>query len=552
MKKISLIYTVAIILVLVGTLIPMGASSQPTYQFSSTERQLTTSTADQFDPAISGSYAVYSDRRNGDADIYLYNLDTNAETQITSGGGDQLLPDIYGTKVVYTDFGTGNADVVLYDILTGQTTRLTNDPANQRNPAISGNRVVYEDDRTALPGVWMWQIYMVDLNTMTETPLTNDPGRHRKPAVSGSNVVYEDYLNGNSEIVLFDLNANVETNISNNPAQELEPDLDGDIVVLSSTRASIGDIYYYRISTGETVAVTNTVDYERNPSVSGDYISYESLAAGNSDVWLYSIPMGVVAQATTEPDEQYLNDLSGNRLVYTDNRNGGNLDIYMTEFAFLTPEISVSPGSLYFGEVKKGEYRTQIVTITNEGGMGLTVSSIVLASGSSTTFSITQVPTLPKVIAPGASVDATITFAPTALGSFFGMLQVTSDDPDEGLVEVPLVGIGVYSEKPPEQQIQDILDFFDDSVDDGTLPGDGPGKSAENRRHALRNMIEAAGDLIGNGDIAGACQLLYDTYLKTDGDPQPPDFVKGSAAPELASEILTLMQTLNCPQCSGL
>jgi hypothetical protein len=96
------------------------------------------------------------------------------------------------------------------------------------------------------------------------------------------------------------------------------------------------------------------------------------------------------------------------------------------------------------------------------------------------------------------------------------------------------------------------LDLFDDSVDNGTLPGDGPGKSAENRRHALRNMIEAAGDLIGNGDIAGACQLLYDTYLKTDGDPQPPDFVKGSAAPELASEILTLMQTLNCPQCSGL
>jgi beta propeller repeat protein len=546
MKKIGLISTVAIILVVVATLIPMGASSQPTFQLSTTESQLTTSTADQFDPATSGSYVVYSDRRNGDADIYLYNLDTNTETQITLGGGDQLLPDIDGTKVVYTDFGTDNADIVVYDISTGQTTRLTNDPANQRNPAISGNRVVYEDDRNG-----NYEIYLFDLTTMTETRLTNEPHIQRNPAISGSKAVWEDYCNGYGDIYMLDLAANVVTNVSLDPSQDKEPDVDGDIIVYTSTRANIEtDIYYYRISTGETVAVTDTADIERYASVYGDYISYDSLAAGNSDVWLYSISLGVAAQATTNLADQYLNAIFGNRLVYADNRNG-NLDIYLTEFEFLTPDISVAPPLVEFGNVEKNKSTTAIVTITNEGDMNLTVSGISLVSGSSNAFSITQVPTT-TTIAPGAQADVTITFAPTALGSFSGTLQITSDDPDEGLVEVPLVGIGVYSEKPPEQQIQDILDFFDDSVDDGTLPGDGPGKSAENRRHALRNMIEAAGDLIGNGDIAGACQLLYDTYLKTDGDPQPPDFVKGSAAPELASEILTLMQTLNCPQCSGL
>jgi hypothetical protein len=56
----------------------------------------------------------------------------------------------------------------------------------------------------------------------------------------------------------------------------------------------------------------------------------------------------------------------------------------------------------------------------------------------------------------------------------------------------------------PELTIETILEFFDESVDDGILTGYGPGKSAEGRLNALRNMLEMAGDLIETGDIEGA------------------------------------------------
>ena len=105
-----------------------------------------------------------------------------------------------------------------------------------------------------------------------------------------------------------------------------------------------------------------------------------------------------------------------------------------------------------------------------------------------------------------------------------------------------LVGYGL----PPEEQIANILEFFDDSVESGTLVGAGSGASADHRLDAVMHMIETAGALIEEGDIDGACNQLMAAYGKTDGDPIPPDFVTGSAASDLAFMIDELRQSLGC------
>ena len=102
------------------------------------------------------------------------------------------------------------------------------------------------------------------------------------------------------------------------------------------------------------------------------------------------------------------------------------------------------------------------------------------------------------------------------------------------------------AEVPPLEQIANILEFFDQSVSDGTLVGNGPGNSARGRLNALRNMIEAAGNLIVNEDIEGACQQLQDAFNRTDGQFPPPDFVAGDAASELAILIQNLRSDLAC------
>jgi len=96
--------------------------------------------------------------------------------------------------------------------------------------------------------------------------------------------------------------------------------------------------------------------------------------------------------------------------------------------------------------------------------------------------------------------------------------------------------------------VEDLLDFIDDSVVAGTLEGDGPGNSADNRLNAIKNMIEAASDLIDAGDTSRACQQLLDAYKKCDGAPKPPDFVSGPAASTLAGMIQQLRDNLGCSQ----
>lgn len=98
----------------------------------------------------------------------------------------------------------------------------------------------------------------------------------------------------------------------------------------------------------------------------------------------------------------------------------------------------------------------------------------------------------------------------------------------------------------PTEEIEEILDFIDESVRDKTLAGDGPGKSAENRLNALINMLEEAQRLIEAGMFEDACDQLRAAYRKCDGEARPPDFVKGIAADDLAVMILIVMDNLGC------
>lgn len=121
-------------------------------------------------------------------------------------------------------------------------------------------------------------------------------------------------------------------------------------------------------------------------------------------------------------------------------------------------------------------------------------------------------------------------------------VAVTDDDGDTGTDTLEVTVIDV----PPEEQIEDISDFFDDSVDSGELVGSGPGGSASGKLGAIRNMLDEAERLIDEGFIFEACQQLHSIYIHIDGIIPPPDFVIGPAAAELADKINMLRSDLGC------
>ena len=228
----------------------------------------------------------------------------------------------------------------------------------------------------------------------------------------------------------------------------------------------------------------------------------------------------------------------------------------MVRFSF-SEAISLTPGQTYIIEwispPEGGAVLTWMGADTNPypGGtaFGCTGTAVDDRDFVFITYSTTTSPTLPVVLAPNGILDVEIAYSPSVVGPCSETLEIVNNDPDESLVQVSLIGNGVVVELPPNAQIANILDSIDDWVANGSLAGDGPGRSAERRLNALRNMIETAGDLIDNGDIAGACVQLEDAYRKTDGltpPESPPDFVKGDAADDLAQMILDLMASLGC------
>ena len=117
------------------------------------------------------------------------------------------------------------------------------------------------------------------------------------------------------------------------------------------------------------------------------------------------------------------------------------------------PDIT-APLSLDFGGVVVNTTSDLTVTITNDGTVDLTVTAL---STTDPVFSVVGT-TLPMTIAPATSQDVAVRYAPTLVGPSAGSLDVTNDDPDEGLVSVALSGSGL-AEPEPDITVPPTLDF---------------------------------------------------------------------------------------------
>jgi beta propeller repeat protein len=508
------------------------------------ERRITDTIADEFDPAVSGDRVVYTSNRNITTDVFVYDLSTGVETPITTASGNEELADVAGDLVAYTDLNT--ADVIIYDLATGEKRNLTNQAnAVSINPAISGQLVAWEDRRAG--GL---EIYAMDLATGEERRISNDTAVDVRPTVSGNRVAWERCLGAACDLWAYDWATGTTTQVTNTPTYaEHRPDLSGTTVVYDGNDPSgavgvinEGDVHAVDLVTGAATRLVRP-GHQINANLSGGLVTFEELEGTNYHVAVWEPATGEVARLTGVPGAQYLNDVDGHRAVYTDDRNG-NLDIYVNDFAIVGHgTVSVSPDSYSFGDVRQGESSLAVVSVTNTGPAPLAVNDVTLTGAG---YTLTPAPTLPAMVAAGATLDVAVTFTAGTLGTFAGSLTVVTDDPDHPSVVVPLTARSVTRDVPPGEQMKAILAYFDASVANGTLTAVGPGNSALNKRKALRNMLEASDDLIYRGQYATACAQLADALAKTDGDPLPPDFVAGPAAPQLAVMITQLRTTLGC------
>lgn len=106
------------------------------------------------------------------------------------------------------------------------------------------------------------------------------------------------------------------------------------------------------------------------------------------------------------------------------------------------PEIEVDRSSLAFGSVEVGSVGTRGLTITNTGAAPLTLDSIRLGAGTSSSYAITSRPASGSVLGVGQSRNVAVDYVPTSAGVDTGTIRIESDDQDESVLVVPLSGTG--------------------------------------------------------------------------------------------------------------
>ncbi len=88
-----------------------------------------------------------------------------------------------------------------------------------------------------------------------------------------------------------------------------------------------------------------------------------------------------------------------------------------------TSQLAFTPPNLRFGAIVVGQTETLLVTVTNTGQTGATVSGIAVGNSEFTTSSLS----LPLVLSAGQSVDLSVTFTPTTIGWTGGMIKFFSN-----------------------------------------------------------------------------------------------------------------------------
>jgi myo-inositol-hexaphosphate 3-phosphohydrolase len=125
------------------------------------------------------------------------------------------------------------------------------------------------------------------------------------------------------------------------------------------------------------------------------------------------------------------------------------------------PNITVSPGTLNYGDVVINTALSKVAEVRNNGGADLIVDATSLAGSNAGEFSIDS-GGAPFTLSPGESRDITVSFNPVSAGLKSAALRIESNDPDDDPFDVPLSGTGIGI--PPVWSIPAVLEFPEDDT----------------------------------------------------------------------------------------
>lgn len=230
-------------------------------------------------------------------------------------------PDIYGNRIVWQDLRNGNYDIYMYDLSTSRETRITANESNQTYPSLYCDRIVWQDDRNG-----QYDIYMYNISTSKETQISTS-GRAQRPKIYGDRIMWMDYRTRNEGIYVHDLSTSKETRIISKGIPQYI-NMQGNLIVWHDLRYISPDIYMYDLSTSKETQITSNGE-ATFPNVYGNRIVWQEWREDvTTDIYMYDLSTSKKTQITTNKSSQYYPAIYGNKIVW---RQG--YDIYMYDLS---------------------------------------------------------------------------------------------------------------------------------------------------------------------------------------------------------------------------
>jgi len=131
--------------------------------------QLATLHHEHDEPVVSGDYLVWVEQPDPGEErwvLHLYNLATQAEIPFPASSGNQSHPSIHDGRVVWADNRDGDYDIYMFDIATGTETQVTDTSNDEMEPAIWRDSIVFVELQ------FNWHIRLHDLSTGETSDIT--------------------------------------------------------------------------------------------------------------------------------------------------------------------------------------------------------------------------------------------------------------------------------------------------------------------------------------------------------------------------------------------
>ena len=314
-------------------------------------------------PDIQGNTIVFA----SGGDLWKVPAEGGTACRLTFSDGRETFPEISpdGSLIAFTGEYDGNADVYVMNIDGGNITRLTWHPGMDEVVGwnVTKNKIMFTSGRNSPSryvkmymvspdGTGLEEMIMYDAACGSFSP---DGSRIAYNKDSQDNATWKRYKGGRAqEIYIYDLATDKETNISNYDGSDRWPMWIGEKIYFSSDRDRVLNIWSYDPGTGKIEQVTKHREYDiRHPDFGGSQIVYEL----GGDIWKLDVTSGATARVPVK----ILQDMEERRPFMKDvSRNITRADVSPSG----NRALIVARGDIFTLPEKEGQVRN----LTNSSG----------------------------------------------------------------------------------------------------------------------------------------------------------------------------------------